>query len=106
MPDTGRMNRTPRRVRFELSMMKNTRHSAFVDPSGGSADSMTIAVAHDEKGIVVVDATSVLRSRIAARGKFWKKQRQSARCGFVAERKGSSGGRILASLIYNSVGMR
>jgi hypothetical protein len=51
--------------------MKNTRHSAFVDPSGGSADSMTIA-----------------------------------RCGFVAERKGSSGGRILASLIYNSVGMR
>jgi hypothetical protein len=61
----------PRRVRFELSMMKNMRHSAFVDPSGGSADSMTIA-----------------------------------RCGFVAERKGSSGGRFLASLIYNSVGMR
>jgi hypothetical protein len=51
-------------------MMKNTRHSAFVDPSGGSDDSMTIAVAHDEKGIVVVDATSVLRSRIAAQGKF------------------------------------
>jgi len=70
MPDTGRMNRTPRRVRFELSMIKNTRHSAFVDASGGSADNMTIAVAHDEKGIVVVDATSVLRSRIAARGKF------------------------------------
>ena len=31
-------------------------YSAFVDPSGGSADSMTLAVGHREDTIVVVDA--------------------------------------------------
>lgn len=47
--------------RLELPMMKNTRYSAFVDPSGGSADSMTLAVGHDEKGIVVIDALREIR---------------------------------------------
>jgi hypothetical protein len=43
--------------RLELSMMKNTRYFAFCDPSGGSADSMTIAIGHNnEKGIIVIDA--------------------------------------------------
>jgi hypothetical protein len=31
-------------------------YSAFVDPSGGSADSMTLAVGHREDTVVVVDA--------------------------------------------------
>src|SRR5262245_9993249 len=30
-------------------------YAAFVDPSGGSSDSMTLAIAHIEQGIVVVD---------------------------------------------------
>jgi len=32
--------------RYELAPMAGTRYQAFVDPSGGSADSMTLAVAH------------------------------------------------------------
>jgi hypothetical protein len=47
--------------RLELPMMGNTRYSAFADPSGGSADSMTLAVGHDEKGIVVIDALREIR---------------------------------------------
>jgi hypothetical protein len=29
---------------------------AFVDPSGGSADSMTLAIGHKEGDVVVIDA--------------------------------------------------
>ena len=32
------------------------QHKAFVDPSGGSADSMTLAIAHRERGVAVLDA--------------------------------------------------
>lgn len=35
--------------RLELPPVAGTRYLAFVDPSGGSADSMTLAVAHVEK---------------------------------------------------------
>jgi hypothetical protein len=34
----------------ERAPLSGLRYSAFVDPSGGSADSMTVAVAHREKG--------------------------------------------------------
>jgi len=34
----------------ERPPVSGVRYSAFVDPSGGSADSMTVAVAHREKG--------------------------------------------------------
>jgi hypothetical protein len=37
------------RGRFELPAMERTPYVAFVDPSGGSADSMTLAIAHAEK---------------------------------------------------------
>jgi hypothetical protein len=40
--------------RFELPAIERTPYVAFVDPSGGSADSMTLAVAHGEKGGRVV----------------------------------------------------
>jgi hypothetical protein len=33
----------------------NYRYTAFVDPSGGSTDSMTLAIAHIEQNIIVVD---------------------------------------------------
>ena len=43
--------------RHELSRVKGVTYAGFVDPSGGSADSMTIAVAHrDASGRAVLDA--------------------------------------------------
>jgi hypothetical protein len=42
--------------RRELMRIANVRYSAFVDPSGGSSDSMTLAIAHLEKSIAVLDA--------------------------------------------------
>jgi hypothetical protein len=43
--------------RHELSRVKGVTYVGFVDPSGGSADSMTIAVAHrDASGRAVLDA--------------------------------------------------
>jgi len=42
--------------RAELLPIEKTRYYAFVDPSGGSQDSMTLAIAHNEKGTVILDA--------------------------------------------------
>ena len=40
----------------ERAPLYNLRYSAFVDPSGGSVDSMTLAIAHKEGDIAVLDA--------------------------------------------------
>jgi hypothetical protein len=37
--------------------LSNVSYRAFVDPSGGSSDSMTLAIAHSEHGRVVIDCT-------------------------------------------------
>jgi hypothetical protein len=42
--------------RRERPPLPQTRYSAFVDPSGGSADSMTLAIAHVEADDAVLDA--------------------------------------------------
>ena len=42
--------------RHELPMIARTNYVAFVDPSGGSADSMTLAIAHREDDRGVLDA--------------------------------------------------
>ena len=42
--------------RYELPRVSGVRYHAFVDPSGGSQDSMTLAIAHNEKGTAVLDA--------------------------------------------------
>ncbi|MCW8917521.1 MAG: hypothetical protein OQL08_01695 [Gammaproteobacteria bacterium] len=46
--------------RYELPNLSTNRYRAFVDPSGGSADSMTLAIAHEERRdkqtITVIDA--------------------------------------------------
>ncbi len=42
--------------RFELPPAKGVKYIAFTDPSGGSQDSMTLAIAHNENGKAVVDA--------------------------------------------------
>jgi hypothetical protein len=42
--------------RLEIPPMKAVRYVGFVDPSGGSADSMTLAIAHREGEHAVLDA--------------------------------------------------
>lgn len=48
--------------RRELPPMRGMEYVAFVDPSGGSQDSMTLAIAHEENGKAVLDC---LRERRA-----------------------------------------
>ena len=47
--------------RHELPPVPGERYLAFCDPSGGSADSFTCAVAHLSNGIAVLDATREVR---------------------------------------------
>jgi hypothetical protein len=42
--------------RYELPRIAGTSYTAFVDPSGGSADAMTLAICHREGDRAVVDA--------------------------------------------------
>jgi hypothetical protein len=42
--------------RHELPRIEHTRYHAFVDPSGGSSDSMTLAIAHMSGNRVIIDA--------------------------------------------------
>jgi hypothetical protein len=42
--------------RYEIPPMANVAYWAFTDPSGGSSDSMTLAIAHREGERVVIDA--------------------------------------------------
>jgi hypothetical protein len=42
--------------RFELSPVDGVAYAAFCDPSGGSSDSMTLAIGHRESDRVIVDA--------------------------------------------------
>lgn len=42
--------------RRELPYRDGIRYAAFVDPSGASADSMTLAIGHKQDGAVVIDA--------------------------------------------------
>jgi hypothetical protein len=41
---------------YEMAPLAQHRYFAFVDPSGGSADSMTMAISHKEGDRVVIDA--------------------------------------------------
>lgn len=43
------------RSRFELPPLSDLTYAAFVDPSGGSSDSMTLAIAHRERERAVLD---------------------------------------------------
>lgn len=42
--------------KLEIMPSKSVRYSAFVDPSGGSADAFTLAIVHQDKSRVIVDA--------------------------------------------------
>jgi hypothetical protein len=41
---------------YERVPSENAQYSGFVDPSGGSADSFTAAVAHKQDGLIILDA--------------------------------------------------
>jgi hypothetical protein len=41
--------------RYELPPQEGVKYHAFTDPSGGSSDSMTLAIAHVENGVSVLD---------------------------------------------------
>ena len=47
--------------RFEVPPIAGTRYVAFVDPSGGSADSMTLAIAHRHGDKAILDAVREVR---------------------------------------------
>jgi hypothetical protein len=49
------------RGRFELPPINGVHYTAFVDPSGGTADSMTLAIAHAEREVGVLDAMREMR---------------------------------------------
>ena len=48
--------------RYELAPDSRFDYIAFVDPSGGSHDAMTLAIAHWEDGVVVIDCLRERRS--------------------------------------------
>jgi hypothetical protein len=47
--------------RLELPPVEGVQYQAFTDPSGGSSDSMTLAIAHKENGSAVLDAIREVR---------------------------------------------
>ncbi len=47
--------------RVELAPVRGLRYRAFCDPSGGSADSMTLAIAHEVNGTAILDAVREVR---------------------------------------------
>jgi hypothetical protein len=48
--------------RYELPPMDGITYQAFCDPSGGSSDSMTLAIGHEQNGIAILDAVREARS--------------------------------------------
>jgi hypothetical protein len=47
--------------RFELPPVSGAHYTAFVDPSGGSSDSMTLAISHLNGDIIILDAIREVR---------------------------------------------
>lgn len=54
--------------RHELPPITGTRYFAFVDPSGGSADSMTLAITHTEKETAVLDLVREMKPPFSPEG--------------------------------------
>jgi hypothetical protein len=47
---------------FELPPVSGTAYLAFCDPSGGSSDSMTLAISHHDDGVAVLDCAREVRA--------------------------------------------
>ena len=54
--------------RHELPPITGTRYHAFVDPSGGSADSFTLAICHSDKEVAVLDLVREVRPPFSPEG--------------------------------------
>ena len=54
--------------RLELPRLNGTRYAAFVDPSGGTRDSMTLGIAHTEKSVAVLDAVREVKPPFSPEG--------------------------------------
>lgn len=54
--------------RHEVPKVSGCYYRAFVDPSGGSADSMTLAIAHAERGLAMLDAVREVPAPFAPEG--------------------------------------
>jgi hypothetical protein len=54
--------------RFEIAPLPGTKYVAFVDPSGGSADSFTLAIAHKAEDRAVLDALREVRPPFSPEG--------------------------------------
>lgn len=52
----------------ERPPITGVRYNGFVDPSGGSADSFTLAIAHNEKDLAVLDAVREVRPPFSPEG--------------------------------------
>ncbi|WOJ89856.1 hypothetical protein RZS28_00635 [Methylocapsa polymorpha] len=50
---------------YEISPLAHERYFAFVDPSGGSSDSMTLAISHREEDIAILDCVREIRAPFA-----------------------------------------
>ncbi|WP_242013164.1 hypothetical protein [Acetobacter sicerae] len=48
--------------RFEVPFIRTNLYRAFCDPSGGSSDSFTLAIAHDEGDITVLDCVREIKA--------------------------------------------
>ena len=53
---------------FERGPLPGVRYSAFVDPSGGSRDSFTLAVAHKQDEVTVIDCLREVRPPFSPEG--------------------------------------
>ena len=54
--------------RFEMAPLPGVYYRAFVDPSGGSADAMTLAIAHTEGAVQVLDCVREVRPPFSPEG--------------------------------------
>jgi len=48
--------------RYELPFMRGNKYRAFCDPSGGSSDSFTLAICHDEDEVTVLDCVREIKA--------------------------------------------
>ena len=54
--------------RLELPPVAGVQYVAFVDPSGGSQDSMTLAIAHHEHGMAILDCVREVKPPFSPEG--------------------------------------
>jgi hypothetical protein len=56
---------------FELPPISGTSYVAFVDSSGGSSDAMTLAIAHHDDGVAVLDCVREVRAPFQPEMLLW-----------------------------------